>query len=88
MNITALKNIRLKNRMPELLCEHPGMISNAERSLLFNLAKHYFQNQGTIIDAGAFLGASTVCFAQGLKEANITNIKLIFPQFLRHLTCL
>ncbi|MEP1447179.1 MAG: class I SAM-dependent methyltransferase [Paraglaciecola sp.] len=75
MNITDLKNISLKNRMPELLCEHPGMISNAERSLLFNLAKHYFQNQGTIIDAGAFLGASTVCFAQGLKEANITNIK-------------
>lgn len=71
MNTTRLKNIILKDRMPNFLCDHPGMISNAERSLLFNLTKNHYKQRGFVIDAGAFLGASTVCFSQGLIEAKI-----------------
>jgi hypothetical protein len=55
--------------MPQSLCDHPGMISNAERALLFNLAKHYYTGTGLIIDAGVFLGASTVCFGEGIRQA-------------------
>jgi predicted O-methyltransferase YrrM len=44
------------------------MISPQERRLLYTLAKKHFRNQGRIVDAGTFLGASTVTFAQGLID--------------------
>jgi hypothetical protein len=46
----------------------PGMLFNQERRMLFYLARHEFSGEGTITDMGTYLGASTMCFAAGLRE--------------------
>jgi len=45
----------------------PSMISPAEQSLLFRLARDYYEGDGVIADAGVFMGASTRSFAAGLR---------------------
>lgn len=51
-----------------------SMITGPERALLYLLTKEHFKAEGLIIDAGCFLGGSTVCFAEGLhKNANLTD---------------
>ncbi len=45
-----------------------GMLSHEEGALLRCLAKEYYSGRGEIIDAGAFLGASSYCLAKGLEE--------------------
>jgi hypothetical protein len=42
-----------------------GMIGAEERRCYFWLAKHGLTNSGCVVDAGSFVGASTVCFAAG-----------------------
>jgi len=44
-----------------------GMLGAREASLFYHLAKDCFSGQGTIVDAGSFLGKSACCFAQGLR---------------------
>ena len=44
------------------------MISTEERNLLYTLAASYYSGNGCIVDAGAFLGASTTAFGYGLKK--------------------
>ena len=56
----------LDHESPTEIPHVASMISPAEKRLLFNLAKNNVNN-GAIIDAGVFLGASTICFAEGLK---------------------
>lgn len=46
----------------------PSMISAPEKRFLYGLAKHYYRGEGIIVDAGIFLGASTRCFDDGLRE--------------------
>jgi hypothetical protein len=45
-----------------------SMLSPREESLLYALAKERYEGAGAIIDAGAFLGASTLCLGEGLRE--------------------
>jgi hypothetical protein len=45
-----------------------GMLGHPEAALLHRVARDYFQGYGDIIDAGAFLGASSWCLAKGLEE--------------------
>ena len=45
-----------------------SMMSRDERVLLYSLAKHAFSGEGAIVDAGVFLGGSTICFGQGVKD--------------------
>jgi hypothetical protein len=45
----------------------PSMMSMLEKRVLFTLAKERYTGEGLIIDAGIFLGASTVCFGEGLR---------------------
>jgi hypothetical protein len=45
-----------------------GMLSVNERKLLCYLARDYFTGEGTIVDAGAFLGASALSLACGLRS--------------------
>jgi len=52
--------------IPEALLRHPGMVSDAERRALFGLAQICWRPGSTIIDAGAFLGASTKIFCEAL----------------------
>jgi hypothetical protein len=44
------------------------MMSVAERRFLYGLASKYYTGEGLIVDAGIFLGASTVCFGEGVQE--------------------
>ena len=46
----------------------PSMMSMLEKRVLFSLAKERYTGEGIIVDAGIFLGASTVCFGEGIKE--------------------
>lgn len=45
----------------------PGMIGPAERQLCTWLALRWARGAGDCVDLGAFLGAATACFAQGLR---------------------
>lgn len=45
-----------------------SMLSPGEESLLYALAKERYEGSGAVIDAGAFLGASTLCLGEGLRR--------------------
>jgi hypothetical protein len=47
----------------------PGMVSVAERALLFELVRRTWCGEGAIVDGGSFFGATLVALARGL-EAN------------------
>lgn len=66
--------IHLASGFAELLAESPptaldvpSMMSVEERTLLYGLARRHFRGDGVIVDGGIFLGASTRCFADGLR---------------------
>jgi hypothetical protein len=44
------------------------MISLEERALLYVLARDYYSRSGMIVDAGCFLGGSTLALAQGVLD--------------------
>ena len=50
-----------------------GMVGPEERACYFWLAKNCLSGDGCIVDAGAFLGASTYCFAAGAAAAGIAS---------------
>jgi len=61
--------------LPEPVQATPSMMSPEERQLLFGLARDRYRGEGFIIDAGAFLGASTMCFGSGLAaNARVNDI--------------
>ncbi len=45
----------------------PSVMSETERRFLYGLARDYYTGVGCILDAGIFLGASTVAFGAGLR---------------------
>jgi hypothetical protein len=45
-----------------------SMITPAERALLHWLARHYYSGDGAIVDAGCYLGGSTLALATGLDR--------------------
>jgi hypothetical protein len=45
-----------------------GMLGRVEGALLYFMARDYFKGFGEIIDAGAFLGASSYCLGKGLED--------------------
>src|SRR5688572_29212469 len=53
---------------PAAVLDHPSMMSLEEKSLLYLLARDLYTGEGSIVDAGLFMGASTVAFASGLRE--------------------
>ncbi len=59
----------------------PAMMSVPERRFLHGLARDYYEGQGVIVDAGIFLGASTVCFGLGVKEN--PRSQEIIPQWIK-----
>jgi hypothetical protein len=44
------------------------MLSTEERRLLYGLAREYASGQGAIVDAGCFLGGSTVALLAGVRD--------------------
>jgi hypothetical protein len=55
-------------QVPQEVLEVPSMITADERRLLYWLARHYFSGEGTILDAGCYLGGSTLALAAGLRD--------------------
>ena len=49
------------------------MLSHAEKRLLYFLARDYHSGQGEIVDAGCFLGGSTIALAQGLLNRPVRS---------------
>ena len=76
MNIVQINNYKICDDIAREIIDHPGMISRQERKLLYTLANKYYRGAGCIIDAGAFLGASTVAFYQALKDREFKLDKL------------
>jgi len=58
---------RLGFPLPESIAAIPSMMSPRERMLLFTLAACEYRGDGVIMDAGIFCGASTACFAAGIR---------------------
>lgn len=54
--------------LPSVVADWPGMITLDERKVLHHLASSHYSGEGIILDAGIFLGASTVAFCEGLAE--------------------
>lgn len=54
---------------PADIFEAKGMIGPEERRCYYWLARHWATGRGCIVDAGAFVGASTYCFAAGAAAA-------------------
>jgi hypothetical protein len=52
-------------QFPNLIYEPKGMIGPEERRCYYWLGKNWASGRGCIVDAGAFVGASTLCFAAG-----------------------
>jgi hypothetical protein len=53
-------------QLPQSVTEIPTMISLEERELLYLLAREHWSGAGALIDAGCFLGGSTIALADGL----------------------
>ena len=68
INLVQLKDVVLRNDIPSTVLSHPGMIAADERNLLYTLSADHYSGEGCIVDAGAFLGASTMAFACGLQK--------------------
>jgi predicted O-methyltransferase YrrM len=56
------------SEIPRELFSISGMLSTQERQMLYYLARHDFVGEGVIADMGTYLGASTMCFAAGVRQ--------------------
>ena len=68
MRYVDLRCIELRDDIPNAVLSHPGMIAAQERNLLYTLAADHYSGNGCIVDAGVFLGASSIAFGYGLKK--------------------
>lgn len=69
--------------VPDGILEHPGMIAETERRALYGLTRAFHRDGQTIVDAGAFLGASTKAFLLALLDAGATNSSIHTYEFGR-----
>jgi predicted O-methyltransferase YrrM len=58
---------------PTELSEAQGMIGPEERRCFYWLANTQLNGKGCVVDAGSFVGASTLCFAAGAANAGRTT---------------
>lgn len=72
-----------EDELPRQVISHPGMISTVERRLLFGLARDRYQGKGVIVDAGVFLGASTLALGEGLRDNPAYLSKSLTPLPIR-----
>jgi hypothetical protein len=54
--------------LPPDVVDVPTMLSLEERRLLYVLARDYVRGDGAIVDAGCFLGGSTIALAAGIED--------------------
>jgi len=60
--------------VPREILDSFGMIGPEERRCFYWLARNCLSGKGAIVDAGAFVGASTLCFAAGAAAAGHTQL--------------
>lgn len=58
----------------------PGMLTSAERAMLFEIVRRTWRGDGVIVDGGSFLGSSLVAEAKGM-EANPALTALTLARF-------
>ncbi len=77
INKTTLDSTTVKEwareEAPSNVIETPSMMTNEELRFLYNMTRKLFEGRGIIIDAGIFLGASTVAFGQALHDRGFTE---------------
>ncbi len=66
--LAGLKDGWLHRPLPAAITSVPTMLVPDELRLLHYLADEYYTGSGAIIDAGSFLGGSTVALADGLRR--------------------
>ena len=54
-------------QLPEEMRNAEAMTHQEDQKILYSLARDYYQNVGSIVDAGCFLGGSTLALCYGLK---------------------
>ncbi len=54
--------------LPAQVTEIPALLNIHERRLLYYVAKEIFKGWGSFVDAGCFVGGSTVAICEGLSE--------------------
>ena len=59
---------RYMTPVPDKVLTTPSMMSENERVFLYNIVRKYYTGGGRIVDAGIFLGGSTNCFAEGVRQ--------------------
>jgi hypothetical protein len=57
-----------KIQLPSSVGGAQTMLMLTEQQLLYSLASESFENKGCIVDAGCFLGGSTLAIAQGVRD--------------------
>lgn len=67
VQLYSLQELLVEN-LPDEVSRVPSMMSKEEKSFLYGMAKDYYIGEGEIVDAGVFLGGSTVCFGVGLRN--------------------
>ena len=65
--------VYLAHNQTDPIAKIPSMMTIQEQALLYNIASSYFCGDGSIIDAGHFLGASTYSFGLGLEANSSIN---------------
>src|SRR5262245_59100379 len=63
----------LSAKIPREVTFPKGMLGVEERRMLYWLGRYYFSNRGTVVDAGAYAGASGFCLASGLAASNYVS---------------
>lgn len=63
--------ISVEADVPRQVLNTPGMLAPHDRNFLYGLTKDYYTGEGRIVDAGVFLGASTVCFGSGFIHSSV-----------------
>jgi hypothetical protein len=74
---TAFANLLGGTFLPTPVRRHAGMISLEERYALYWLTLNHFAGKGAIVDAGCFLGASSVCFGAALQRRGFQPTKIV-----------
>jgi hypothetical protein len=63
--------LQSKCSLSSFLNGFPSMMTQDEKRMLVQMASTVYSGQGVIVDGGVWLGASTLCLAEGLKRRGL-----------------
>jgi hypothetical protein len=74
---TPWRQVNVSDRAREV----KTMLSIQERQLLYWLTANYFKGEGAIVDAGCFVGGSTVSLGEGLRSSGRKGAIHVYDRF-------